>query len=113
MGARVEGYVGDPLRREFLRLAHAHGGLLALVNLGLAFVAHRLQTPERWMRATRAGAWVGALSVGLGFAGGGLWHAPTDPGPLILLVPFGALTLLTSLVVVALVKPGDRAPGAV
>ena len=30
-GLRAEGWIDDPLRREFLRLGHAHGGLLAQV----------------------------------------------------------------------------------
>ena len=35
IGLRMAGWVDDPLRREFLRLGHAHGGLLALLNLAL------------------------------------------------------------------------------
>ena len=31
IGLRLAGWVDDPLRREFLRLGHAHGGLLALL----------------------------------------------------------------------------------
>lgn len=112
LGARAEAYLGDPLRREFLRLAHAHGALLALVNVALASAMARLETPEAWARAIRWGALSGALAVGLGFAGGGLWHGPTDPGPLVLFVPAGAFALLSSLVLVAISKPSDRAPRA-
>ena len=41
IGLRLAGWVDDPLRREFLRLGHAHGGLLALLNLGLGLAGRR------------------------------------------------------------------------
>ncbi|MCR9164162.1 MAG: hypothetical protein ACE37F_24525 [Nannocystaceae bacterium] len=108
-GLRVAGVLDDPLRREFLRLGHAHGGLLALANLGIGWALERLQTPPGWATRVRLASWLGALLVGLGFVGGGLWHGPADPGPLVLLVPAGALMLVTSLVATAMVRPGDAA----
>jgi hypothetical protein len=111
IGLRLAGWVDDPLRREFLRLGHAHGGLLALLNVGLGLALERLATPDPWARAIRRAAWTGALLVGVGFVAGGLWHGPTDPGLPVLVVPAGALMLLASLVAAALVRPGDRAPG--
>lgn len=111
IGLRAAGWVDDPLRREFLRLGHAHGGLLALVNLGVAWSIDRLRTPEAWAGKIRLAAWLGALLVGVGFMAGGLWHGPTDPGPPILVVPAGALMLLAAVVATALLRPGDRAPG--
>jgi hypothetical protein len=108
-GVRARGFMEDPLRREFLRLGHAHGGLLALLNLGLAFVMHRLATPENWARLVRVAGLAGALLVGLGFIGGGVWHGLTDPGPLVLAVPAGALMLLSALLAVALLRSGDAA----
>ncbi len=114
-GLRAQGWVDDPLRREFLRLGHAHGGLLALVNLALAQAMGRLGTPEPWARRVRPAALAGAALVGVGFVGGGLWHAATDPGPLVLLVPAGAMTLLACLVAVAVVPAArddaDRGAG--
>ncbi len=104
IGLRAGGWVDDPLRREFLRLGHAHGALLALVNLALAWAMTKLQTPERWARRVRAAAWVGALAVGVGFFGGGLWHGAADPGPLVLIVPAGAMMLLGGCVAVAMVR---------
>ena len=111
IGLRMTGWVDDPLRREFLRLGHAHGGLLALLNLGLGLAMDRLGTPAAWAATIRAAAWSGALLVGAGFVAGGLLHGPTDPGLPILVVPAGALMLLGSLVAVALLRPGDRTPG--
>ncbi len=109
LGLRAEGWIDDPLRREFLRLGHAHGGLLGLVNLGLAWALERLATPASWASKIRVAAWSGALLVGLGFMLGGLLHGPSDPGLPILVVPAGAMLLLASLVAAALVRPGDAA----
>jgi peptidoglycan/LPS O-acetylase OafA/YrhL len=103
-GLRAEGWMDDELRREFLRLGHAHGALLGVLNLAIAWAMHRLGTPETWARPIRIAALLGALLVGLGFFGGGLWHAPTDPGPLVLLVPAGAMMLLASCLAIAIVR---------
>jgi hypothetical protein len=106
-GLRADGWIDDPLRREFLRLGHAHGGLLGLVNVALAWALERLNTPASWARKIRGAALLGAGLVGLGFMLGGLLHGPTDPGPPVLAVPAGAMLLLSSLVATALVKPQD------
>ncbi len=115
LGLRVSGFVQDELQRDFLRLGHAHGGLLALVNVGLGWALERLATPRGWAGRIRLASWSGALLVGLGFMGGGLWHGPTDPGPLVLFVPAGALLLLTSLIATAMLRPAnsDTAGGSV
>jgi hypothetical protein len=111
IGLRMTGWVDDPQRREFLRLGHAHGGLLALLNLGLGLALERLGTPAAWAGTIRGAAWTGALLVGGGFVAGGLLHGPTDPGLPVLVVPAGALMLLGSLVAASLLRPGDRPPG--
>lgn len=111
IGLRAAGWVDDPLRREFLRLGHAHGGVLALVNLAVAWSLGQLATPEVWAGKIRVAALLGALLVGAGFMAGGLTHGPTDPGPPVLVVPAGALLLLAAVVATALVRPTDRAPG--
>ncbi len=110
IGLRVEGWVDHPLQREFLRLGHAHGGILSLLNIGLAWAIGELHTPPAWASKVRLAAWTGALFVGVGFMAGGLTHGPTDPGPPILIVPAGALLLLMALVATALVRPGDPGP---
>jgi hypothetical protein len=106
-GLRRADWMDDPIRREFLRLGHAHGGLLGLLNLVLAWAMTRLGTPEGWAGRVRTAAWLGAGLVGLGFCGGGLFHGPTDPGPLVLLVPAGALMVLAALVAVAWLRGGQ------
>lgn len=109
VGLRVGALVDDPLRREFFRLGHAHGGLLALLNVALGWALERLATPHDWAVRIRLAAWSGAMLVGLGFVGGGLWHGPTDPGPPVLLVPAGALMLLASLVATATLRSAPEA----
>lgn len=110
LGLRAAGYADDAVRRELLRLGHAHGALLGLVNVGLAWAMQRLHTPPTWATRIRLAALGGASAVGLGFVGGGLWHGPTDPGPLVLAVPAGALALVSSIVAVALLRRDE--PGA-
>ncbi|NVB41391.1 hypothetical protein G6O69_26370 [Pseudenhygromyxa sp. WMMC2535] len=107
IGLRATGWIDDSLRREFLRLGHAHGGILGLLNLALAWGLERLATPDTWARRIRLAALLGALLVGLGFIAGGLLHGPTDPGPPILVVPAGAMLMLCALVATALVRRGD------
>lgn len=107
IGLRAAGWVDDPLRREFLRLGHAHGGVLSLLNVALAWAMERLRTPDAWAKRIRIAALLGAALVGLGFIGGALWHGPTDPGPLVLVVPAGAMMLLASTVAVALLRGDD------
>lgn len=106
-GLRAEGWLDDPIRREFLRLGHAHGGLLALLNLALGWTLERLATPASWATKIRLAALIGAVLVGLGFMLGGLVHGPTDPGWPVLAVPAGAMLLLCALVATALVRPDD------
>lgn len=107
LGLRVPGWVDDPLRREFLRLGHAHGGILGILNLALAWALQRLATGEGWARRIRVAALGGAAFVGVGFIGGGVWHGPTDPGPLVFIVPAGAVAMLVAVVAAALVREPD------
>lgn len=106
-GLRARGWLDDPLRREFLRLGHAHGGLLGLVNVALGWALERLDTPPAWAAKIRVAALLGALLVGLGFMIGGLTHGPTDPGAAVLAVPAGAMLLLCSLLATALLRAND------
>lgn len=106
-GLRIEGWIDDAVKREFLRLGHAHGALLSLLNVAIAWALERLGTPAAWAGRVRVASLGGALAVGVGFFGGGLWHGPTDPGPLVLLVPAGAMMLLASVLAVAVLRGSD------
>lgn len=81
--------VGRETTRLLLRLSHAHGTLLSLVN-----VAYALTVRARPASATPAasGALLAALVLlPLGFLLGGVWAHGGDPGLGVLLVPAGAL----------------------
>jgi hypothetical protein len=96
-GFKLSAYLDDSLRRSLLRLAHAHGVILALVVLawgeaGAPLVEPRARVPGvgRLLRA-------GALLVPLGFALSAVRSSEADPSLPILLVPLGALALLAAL----------------
>lgn len=101
--------VGHEARRLMLRLGHAHGTLLGLINLGLAFSVTRLpeQPPARRALGSRALRIASVLMPG-GFLAGGLVVHGGDPGLGVLLVPVGALALLVALGVMALAARAPR-----
>jgi hypothetical protein len=98
-------------RRELWTLAHAHGTLLALVQIGFA------------AGVTQFGHWTSgrlglvsfflvdaAVLIPLGFFLGGLWPSEGDPWIGIVLVPVGALLLFIAVAVIivsALQEPDE------
>ena len=87
--------VSNETRRLMWRLAHTHGTLLALVNVGFALSLPHLRDA--------GGAWARRASVFLvgaqwllpgGFLLGGVVVQGADPSPGIFLVPVGALLLV-------------------
>ncbi len=96
IGFRIPALLDDPLRREMLRLAHAHGTLLNLLLIAAALCLRLdLIHLTRW---SAIGLRVAVVLLPLGFLIGGLWHFRDDPGLGIFLVPLGALLLLASAV---------------
>lgn len=93
-GLKLAGYL-DPanaLRREMWTLAHAHGALIAIVNLVFAaFVARQVWTGAELVSRLLL---VAIVFVPLGFFLGGANPIATDPGVGIWLVPPGGLALL-------------------
>ena len=98
------GFYLDPehkLRRELWTLAHAHGTLLALIQIGFAsgltqfgrWTAARLKLVSFFLLDA-------ALLIPLGFFLGGLAPSESDPWLGILLVPFGALLLFIAVAVI-------------
>lgn len=80
-------------RRTMWRLAHAHGALLALVNLAFAWAVGQLSD---WPRAGSASKLLRAGTVLLpaGFFLGGAWIHGGDPGLGVLLAPVGGLLVV-------------------
>lgn len=94
--------VTNETRRLMWTLAHAHGTLLALVNLGFAFTIRLL--PE-WSARERGLASVclraATLLMPAGFFLGGTVIYSGDPGLGIILLPVGGLLLLAAVFLTA------------
>jgi hypothetical protein len=84
--------VGAEMRRLMFTLAHAHGTLLALVNIAAGLTA-RAQNAELPRGASGALTW-GAALLPAGFLLGGVWIHDGDPGVGVALAPVGGLLLL-------------------
>ncbi len=89
---KLSAYLDQPLRRELLLWAHAHGVGLSLVVLAYAALGI---TPRslRYGKPLRAAA----VLMPAAFALGVFAHSEADPGPSIWLVPVGALLLIYAL----------------
>lgn len=81
------------IRRLMFTLAHAHGTLLALVNIALGLTLRMVDGFAISRAASRAITW-GALVLPLGFLLGGFFINDGDPGVGVLLVPVGAVMLV-------------------
>jgi hypothetical protein len=81
------------IRRLMFTLAHAHGTLLALVNIALGLTLRAVDGFTLSKSASRAISW-GALILPVGFLLGGFFIHDGDPGFGVLLVPVGALLLV-------------------
>lgn len=86
-------YLDHHLRRELWVLGHAHGALLALLNLAWAAVLPKLSSAATAGWALR---W-GAALVPAGFLLGGIGNGETDPSLAIVATPIGAALLLHAL----------------
>ena len=89
--------VSNETRRLMWTLAHAHGTLLALVNLGFAFTVRSIpewRAHERGIASVCLGGATCLLPAG--FFLGGTFIYSGDPGLGILLVPIGGLLLLVA-----------------
>jgi len=81
------------MRRLMFTLAHAHGTLLALVNIAAGLTLRTVKGFELTPGASRSLIW-GSILLPAGFLLGGLIIHDGDPGLGVVLVPVGALLLL-------------------
>ena len=94
--------VSNETRRLMWTLAHAHGTLLALVNLGFAFTVPLLPEWSARARGTASVCLRGAtLLMPAGFFLGGVTVYSGDPGLGIVLVPVGGLLLFVAVLLTA------------
>src|SRR5262249_55523372 len=102
-GFKVGAYLdlSHKVRREMWTLAHAHGALLALVQIGFS---SGVTVFGRWTQTRlKLASFLlldAALLIPLGFFLGGIGHSEGDPSAGILLVPLGALALFVAVVLV-------------
>jgi len=90
---------GRETTRLLLRLAHAHGTLVSIVNLAYAFTL-RVRTNEKPTMASAA-LLVALVLLPGGFFLGALWAHGGDPGLGIVAVPAGAFALLVGSISIA------------
>jgi hypothetical protein len=98
-GFKVGAYlnISNETRRLMWTLAHAHGTLLALVQIAFAFTVRLMPGwPERARGLVSASFIAAGWLMPLGFFLGGLVIYSGDPGLGILLVPVGGLLLLVA-----------------
>jgi hypothetical protein len=89
-------------RRLLWTLAHAHGALLALVNIGFALSVRALPGETRpWSRRASASLVGATVCLPGGFFLGGLFFWGGDPGIGVALVPVGGFLLLFAVLLIA------------
>jgi hypothetical protein len=90
---------GRETTRMLLRLAHAHGTLLAVVNIAYALTVSARGSAARPLAS--AALLAALVLLPAGFMLGGLFAHGGDPGLGVLLVPVGALAIAGGAVIVA------------
>lgn len=94
--------VGNEVRRLMWTLAHAHGGLMAIVNI-LFSLSVRIYLPRTSHIVKASSLLITAMLLfPLGFFLGGAWIHGGDPSIGIVLVPVGALCFIAGLVLTAI-----------
>ena len=93
--------VGNETRRLMFTLAHAHGTLLALINIAAGLTARKMDRFELRPSVSFALIWA-AILLPAGFFLGGIVIYDGDPGLGVWLVPIGALLLFYSVARVAI-----------
>ncbi|MEC7881490.1 MAG: hypothetical protein VYB35_01165 [Verrucomicrobiota bacterium] len=83
--------------RLMLRLGHAHGTFLSLVNIVFATTLARMNLPESTRRLSSRCITAATLLIPGGFILGGVFNHGPEPGLGIILLPIGALLLLLAL----------------
>ena len=93
--------VGNETRRLMFTLAHAHGTLLALINIAAGLTVRKVDRFELRPSVSFALIWA-AILLPTGFFLGGTVTYDGDPGLGVWLVPIGAVLLFYSIARIAL-----------
>ena len=94
--------VGNEARRLVWTLAHTHGTLIGVLNLGFALTLPRLELAEAQLRLASMLFVLAGIVMPLGFLLGGIVIYGGDPGLPILLAPLGGLFLIGAVLLAAL-----------
>ena len=111
-GFKLDWYldVTNETRQLMLTLAHAHGTLLALINVAAGLTARGV-AGFTLRRSASLALILGSLLLPLGFLLGGLVIYDGDPGLAVMLVPIGGGVLFYGVVRIALdLSKLDRKP---
>ena len=104
-GLKVRAYldVSNETRRLMWTLAHAHGTLLGLVHVAFGLTVKSAALDPRALNVRAISSALIAASVLLpgGFFLGGIAFYGGDPGLGVLLVPFGAMSLIAAVFMIA------------
>jgi hypothetical protein len=103
-GFKVDFYlnVSNETRRMLWTLAHAHGTLLALINIAFALTVRTMPEFGHMARTLASKCLIAAtILLPAGFFFGGMFIAGGDPGLPVLLVPIGAILLFIGVYIVA------------
>ena len=102
-GFKIGWYIdaGNETRRLMFTLAHAHGTLLALINIAAGLTAGKVDRFELRPSVSFALIWA-AILLPAGFFLGGIVIYDGDPGLGVWLVPVGAILLFYSVTRIAL-----------
>ncbi len=93
--------VSNETRRLMWRLSHAHGVLLAVLQMAFAAAQHHVSGAAGWRRVASPCLMAAGLLLPLGFFLGGIVVSGGDPWLGILLVPVGAVLLFTAVLLTA------------
>jgi hypothetical protein len=102
-GFKVGWYLELDTRRTLWTLAHAHGVLLSILNVGFGMMLHWVpDVGARWVRIAAACLMAAAILLPGGFLLGGIWVYGGDPGPGVLLSPAGGALLFVGVLLTAI-----------
>ena len=94
--------VTQETRRLMWTLAHAHGTLLSLVHIAFAVTLKALDVSDlRWAQIASVLLTAGGILLPAGFLLGGLMTFDGDPGLGIILVPLGAICVVSAFTITA------------
>ena len=102
-GFKIQMYlsVSNETRRLMWTLAHAHGVLLALINIVVGLSLDAGQLPLQEVRRISVTLLTASILLPVGFFLGGVAFYEGDPGVGIVIVPIGAVVLLVALFTLA------------